>query len=103
MSIFDVFKKIYHGVTGTPTSDEKRNQAKLVRDQMEAYRKQTEITQEEIRRKQAESEAEKRKIDEKQIRGLRSRYRPSGGLMNQAKRAGSDLATESGQPTKLGG
>lgn len=101
MGIFDFASKIWHAVTGTPTSDEKRKQAKLVRDQMEAYKKQTEIAQEEIRRKQSEAEAEKRKIDEKQIRGLRSRFRPASGLLNQAKK--QDLATESGQPTKLGG
>lgn len=103
MSIWDAIGGFINRITGRQSADEKRNQAKLVRDQMDAYKKQTAIAEEEIRRKQSEQEAEKRKIDEKQIRGLRNRYRPAGGILNQRRGGESGLATESGQPTKLGG
>lgn len=73
--IWDVATDIGHAVTGIPTADDKRNQAKMVRDQVEAYKKQTELTRSELARTQAEKATERRRVQEKQIRALRGSYR----------------------------
>ncbi len=79
-----VVSSVYHGVTGAPTAKEKRDQANLVSEQINAYKSQTAMAQDEIRRKQGEQAAEKRRIQEKQIRGLRRNFRPAGFLNTSA-------------------
>jgi hypothetical protein len=65
--------------------------------------KQSYLTEKEIRQKQQEVAAEKRRVDEKQIRSLRNRYRPSGGFLNnQAPKSTVDLGGGTGLPNKLG-
>jgi len=78
--IKDVGTDILHAVTGIPTADERRNAQRAMNDQLKAYRDQTELTRNEINRKQGEQIAEKRRIEEKQIRSLRRNYRAPGFL-----------------------
>ena len=86
---------LYHSVTGTPTADQKRHMEKDIANQVKAYKEQSELTRKEIERKRGEELAEKRRVEEKQIRGLRRNYRSSGIL-------GSQQAQQD-QSTKLGG
>lgn len=94
--IWDKATDIGHAITGIPTADEKRNQQKMIRDQINAYRQQTEITKQEINRKKDEEMAQKRRIEEKQIRGLRRNYRPQGFL-------GGGNTDQQDMNSKLGG
>lgn len=105
-SIWDKVTDAYHGITGIPTATERRDQARMVNDQIKAYRDQTEITKQEIAQKQGEESAEKRRIEEKQIRGLRRNYRPAGMLTShttmQTPTAPTDATPGSGVTKKLG-
>jgi len=92
----DKANDLFHKVTGVPTSDERRNQQSMMNEQLNAQRESTKLQEDEIRTAQASQDAEKRRIQEKQIRGMRNQYRPSGFLNNQA------LGGQSGLPTKLG-
>ena len=76
--IWDVATDIGHAVTGIPTADQKRQSQQMMNDQVKAYKEQTEITRNEIARKKGEEVAEKRRIEEKQIRSLRRNYRAAG-------------------------
>ena len=96
--IWDVGTDVAHAVTGIPTADQRRNDQKAMNDQIKAYREQTEITKQEIARKKGEELAEKRRIEEKQIRGLRRNYRGAGGGMLGASSSG-----EADMSAKLGG
>jgi hypothetical protein len=95
----DQVEGLANKILGRPSAAEKREQANVINDQIQAYKNQTEITQRELQSKQAEQAAEKRRINEKQIRTLRNSYRPniSGFLNNQA------LGVGSGLNNKLGG
>ena len=66
----------------------------MANDQIKAYKEQTAIAREEIERKRGEMNSEKRRVEEKQIRSLRHRYRPAGFLDNQSSLEGTS--------TKLG-
>ncbi len=89
-------------ITGMPSASEKREQANLINDQIKAYKNQTELTEKQINATRAEKDAQKRLINEKQIRSLRNNYRPAGGFLNNQARAGSDLTSNTGLPNKLG-
>jgi len=52
----------------------------MMNDQMKQYKEQTELTKQELNRARDEKEAEKRRIEEKQIRTLRRNYRTAGIL-----------------------
>lgn len=52
----------------------------MMNDQMKQYKEQTELTKQELNRAREEKDAEKRRIEEKQIRTLRRNYRTSGIL-----------------------
>lgn len=71
-----------------------------MQDQMKAYKDATELTRQEIERKRGEEKAEKRRIEEKQIRTLRGRLRPQGIMNNQSLGSAGNPAT--GTTTKLG-
>lgn len=87
--------RIYHGVTGTLSSKEKRDMARQMADQVNIYKQQTELAESEIARKRDEELQQKRMIEEKQIRSLRHSYRPAGFM---------DVNAGSGEMTdKLGG
>lgn len=92
-----ITSNLYHAATGTPTAQERRSQQNAVNDQIKAYREQTEITKSEIARKKNEEVAEKRRIEEKQIRSLR-RNRGSSLLGTQPTND-----NDAGMTTKLGG
>jgi hypothetical protein len=72
------------------------DQRYMIQDQMKAYKDQAELTRQEIDRKRAEGAAEKRRVEEKQIRSLRRNYRPQGLL-------GSGAAPTADTSTQLGG
>jgi hypothetical protein len=74
----------YHAVTGAPTEDMKRNMQKQITSQVQAYRDQTELTRNEVNAKNAEIEAAKRQVEEKQIRALRRNYSAQGLLGTQS-------------------
>jgi len=81
-SIEHGISNVWHAATGLPTASEKRDQAKLVKDQIEAYKQQTSMAEEQLNEARASREVEKRKVNEKQIRNLRHNYRPAGGFLN---------------------
>lgn len=80
-----------HAITGIPTADEKRNQQKMMNEQMKAYKEQTKMAKDEIERKRGEQLVEKRRVQEKQIRHLRRNYSPAGFL-----NTGSDISNQLG-------
>lgn len=67
---------------------------KMMAQQVDAYKKQTELAESEISRKRDEQLAVKRQIDAKQIRALRRNFRPAGFM---------DASSGSGMSDKLGG
>jgi hypothetical protein len=83
-SIGDAGSKVYHGLTGTPNADEKRNQQYAVNDQIAAYKKASEVSEQAINEAKNQQDVVKRQINEKQIRSLRNNYRPAGGLLNNS-------------------
>jgi hypothetical protein len=95
-NVWDKTTDVLHAVTGIPTADQKRNASKLVNDQIRAYKEMSEISKNELASKKNEELAEKRKIEEKQIRSLRRNYRPQG-IMSASS------PTEQDMSTKLGG
>lgn len=76
----------YHAVTGTPTADEKRNAARAVSEQVDAYKKQTELSQEMIAEKKDQEQVEKRRLDDKFVSSIRNRR--SGGFLGSGDTAG---------------
>lgn len=94
--VWDKTTDFAHSVSGIPTADEKRNAQRMMNDQVKAYRDQTEITRKEIDRKKGEELAEKRRVEEKQVRSLRRNYRTQGML-------GGGQSDQSGMSSQLGG
>lgn len=92
----DVATDLYHKFTGIPTEDEKRNQMKLMNEQMKAYKDQTELTRQAINEKRNAEQIEKRRIEEKQIRSLRRNYSSQGFL-------GGNTPTQPDMTSDLGG
>lgn len=89
-----------HRLFGMPTDREQTDMRYQVQDQMKAYKDQMEITKQEIERKRGEEKAEKRRIEEKQIRALRGRLRTPGIMGGQA--VGSGATPAAGTTNKLG-
>lgn len=85
-----------HGISGVPTADEKRNAQKLMNDQIKAYKDQTDLARQELNEKRDQVAAEKRRVNEKQIRSLRRNYSSPGFL------GGSD-SSQPDMTSKLGG
>lgn len=69
-------------ILGDPA--DKRAAAEAMRAQVDAYRKQTELAEGEIARKRDEENTQRRRIEEKMIRGKRRGFAPSGFLDNEA-------------------
>lgn len=86
-------------ITHNPSAAERREQATLVNDQIKAYKEQTNLAKEQLAQKRNEQVAEKRKINEKQIRALRNSYGPAGFLNNAKK----DDVVVGGMTQNLGG
>jgi|SRR5580698_6316221 hypothetical protein len=91
---YEMGKGIFNTITGQPSDAEK----KLMKEQMRAYKEQTEITKNEINRAKDEQLVEKRRIQEKQIRALRGKSSSRGFLGTT-----SPEASTPGTSSKLGG
>lgn len=95
-NIWDKITDLGHRLTGIPTAAERRAASTAINDQIKAYRTQTELSRQEVAAKKDEQVAEKRRIEEKQVRALRRNYRASGFL-------GSASTTQPDMSSKLGG
>lgn len=73
-------------------------QKQQISDQISAYQDQTNLAKQQLDQTRQEGDAEKRRVQEKQIRSLRSNYRSSGlGMLGSGQAGSSDM------DTKLGG
>jgi len=97
----DTATDILHTATGIPTAADKRDQARMINDQIKAYKEQSDLTRQAMEETKTQRENERRRIEEKQIRSLRNRTRASG-LMNQASPSNTALGTTQGLPSRLG-
>jgi len=79
--VWDKATDFLHGVTGMPTADDKRNASRMVSDQMNAYKKQTEVAEQVVAQKRQEGLANRRRMDEKQVNAVRSRLGGGGSFM----------------------
>ena len=105
MSWWTKGRDLYEGIAtlGAYGSSARHQEADVrygIQDQMKAYKDAAEITKQETDRKRDETKQEKRRVEEKQIRALRGKYRPAGFLNNQSLGAGG---AEAGVSNKLGG
>lgn len=75
---YDHFTDFLHNVTGIPTEDQKRNAAKLVNDQINAYKKQSQIAQDLVNQRRQEQLISKRRLDEKMVSAARGRMGGGG-------------------------
>lgn len=91
---------VYHAVTGAPTASEKRGQARLMNEQIQAYKDQTALQTKAFNEAKQQREIEKRRVEEKQIRGMRNRSRAAGFLGVGA--AATPLGNATELPSKLG-
>jgi len=104
MSFWDTVTDFITGgaayAAGNSSSRKMEDRAKKdMKAQMDEYRKARELTEQQINTARDEKRAEKRRIEEKQIRGLRNNYRSPGGFLNNQK---SGLGNEAILPNKLG-
>lgn len=95
--VWDTVTDIGHAVTGIPTAEDRRNAKNAIRDQVDAMRRQTEIAEEQLRAMKDQKDAEKRRMNEKQVRSLRRTY-GAGGFLDQPISVDSTPLS-----TKLGG
>jgi hypothetical protein len=98
---FGTVSDAYHAVTGTPTASDKRDAAALANAQIQAYKDATDLTRQGIEEARKQRETERRRIEEKQIRGLRNRS-GRGGLMSSQSDSSNKLGSGSALPSKLG-
>ena len=84
------------GLKNSTTKHKEAAMKSELNDQINAYKEQTRIAKEETDRKRGEQAAEKRRINEKQIRTLRRNYRPAGFLNNAASAPTGDLTQNLG-------
>lgn len=91
-------------LVGIPTREDRDKANRMMNDQIRAYREQTELSKKELDRLSKEKATEKRRIEEKQIRALRTRS-SSRGLLGGGggTNPSSAGANESGMANKLGG
>lgn len=92
---------LYNRITHNPSAAERRAQASQIAEQVDAYKQQTELSKQELNATRDQQVAEKRKINEKQIRSLRNKFRPAGFLNNAASKLGQEAIA--GVQTNLGG
>jgi len=73
------------------------NDRDMIADQIKEYQKQTELAKQELEDARQQSATEKRRINEKQIRALRSRFRgQSSGMLGTGTPASSDMSSQLG-------
>ncbi len=92
----DIGTNNFHAATGIPTAESKRAAASQIENQVKAYKEQSELARQEIDTKRGEIAAEKRRVNEKQIRSLRRSHSVNGFL-------GSAQTEQPGMSDKLGG
>jgi phage shock protein A len=98
MSIWDSIKDVGKGILDTITGKGDRDQKKLLNQQMKDYQEQSRITKEELAKARGAEVAEKRRIQEKQIRSLRGKASSRGFLGSSNAESGNQ-----GLGTQLGG
>lgn len=101
MGIFDFITDPIGGlvnkVIGRQSADDMRKQNQMISDQMEAYKRQTEITRKATEDARAQQDVEQRRVQQKQIRSLRSNYRAQGaGMLGNGQPASDDMNTKLG-------
>ena len=84
------------------TAAEKRAAAYAMNEQIQAYKDQTALTRKQYDEAKMASDAERRRVEEKQIKGLKNRSRGIGLLNSQSGDQSSNLGTSSGVTSKLG-
>lgn len=96
--IWDKVTDIGHAVTGIPTAEERRAAMTGLKDQANFQREQMQLARNETERLRGEADAEKRRINEKQIRSMRRSFRPAGFLDQPGNvGANSQLTTRLGE------
>lgn len=93
----------YHALTGAPTQSEKRAQGRLMNEEIQAYKDQTEMTRQATAEAKSQRDIERRRVEEKTIRGMRNRSRSGGGFLNVGGAAQpSQMGNATNLPSKLG-
>ena len=77
----DYEEGVFNKITGRPSSEDTRNQAKMVQDQIKAYQDQTALAKQQLDEARDATNIQKRRVEEKQIRSLRRNYRAAGAGM----------------------
>ena len=96
----DTFENVATGGLYDPWKSRQndRDQRDMVNAQIKAYQDQTAVARDQLNQARDATAAEKRRVNEKQIRTLRRNYRASGaGLLGVGQPANQDV------DTKLGG
>jgi len=94
----DVGGGLWNKITGSPTAADRREQQNAVNAQIKAYQDQTAMARQQLDEARDATNAEKRRVNEKQIRALRRNYRAQGaGLLGVGEPANQDM------DAKLGG
>lgn len=87
----------FNKIIGRGSESDKRTQAQAVQDQIKAYQDQTALAKQQLDQARTATETEKRRVEEKQIRALRSNYRAqSSGLLGVGQPASSDMNSQLG-------
>lgn len=90
--VSDFERKAFNKITGRPSADEKRNQQYAMNDQIKAYQDQTALAKQQLDEARNATTAEKRRVEEKQIRSLRRNYRTqSVGMLGVGSPDTSDM------------
>lgn len=105
----DIRDKTVKGITGgiiDPKKDRKieqdrrdaeRDQRKMVNAQIKAYQDQTALFKKQIDDARAATDAEKRRVNEKQIRSIRRTYRAQGAsILGIGNTASDDMSSKLG-------
>ena len=87
----------FNKLTGRASSADQREQRNMVNDQIKAYQDQTALTRQQLDEARSATQAEKRRVEEKQIRALRRNYRSQGaGLLGVGSPASQDMNSKLG-------
>lgn len=87
---------IVGGILSNKNDEDIKNQNRQVNAQIKAYKDQTALTRQQLDQTRNEQAVERRRVQEKQIRALRSNYRPAGGLLGVGQPATGDMNTQLG-------
>lgn len=87
----------FNAITGRQSAADRREQDRLVNDQIKAYQDQTALARQQLDEARAATAAEKRRVEEKQIRALRRNYRSASvGLLGVGSPASQDMTSKLG-------